>query len=903
MIPVLFGVKQDELKVVFAAALGSFSKSILVYLENTEKDSGLTVMKDSFSSEFSTVYSMFFKVWLQKEPSKLNIQVVESLGYVSSLLPKDKFEKELPKMIPAILSLYKKYPGHSSITECLCRLLENTEQQMRVGTLTVLRHLISSVSSHLERKTVQIVAAIKPMLQTNCTNHEKKLIAQVICAMAQHGYLEPEEGKTMVEFLIRQCAASNDSATSEPTSHQGEQGKSDVDLDQAKSTLVLCYGNMALYAPEELLLTRIESHILSAISQFITKQDKDKDMGSSKDSITLYTQTISALQELLKEILLQDLSSEGLRAMFQQFEEWIISTKDYERERAMDMTLVLLKYMEKLDVISALPLINMGSLIGQIMPRCADPLLPIGQTAIDSLYIILSIQLSYESMNLDQLQEQIDVLKSVRQELANPDTSVLLQTCCQIAEVISKCVSHEQLGTLLLMAFKGLSDQHPSCSSAAAILIKTIIKKHGNELQNQLDGNSKVVSRSCNLTLHSVIPLTFSAKAVSVIVKYLEEPTLKYVEFLRVISQQLIKDFPERIHCYIMDLYIDVDKGMKCTIFKFADNTELGGIVTCEEDEQLIEHRVLRHRAVQDERQQKLLHLSPDLLFKGTFQKESFFHSSPSQLLRGQHAVAHRDQVCMKDLTGSALFTTGQATSWEQHNRIHPLLFPQRLENHPGGFTVKDCTNYVGVHQSDPIMDSFTKAHFGQHIIYVGVQYPVKCLHPAQADETGVHPSDLHLGNDTLRHRFTHANFRSIVSYTSSRSWPIKSRRAKYNLAGHSELSLCTFGKKEPEHISSCSTEPTPQLEDYLGGLLHQQQGLLALRPTDSFMPVIYLFDLDLDNRRAANHAHPQFFWFLCCESSLLTTILGNKQISKTDSPRLTQLFGTSGERYEDMEN
>ncbi|GCC38075.1 hypothetical protein chiPu_0016586 [Chiloscyllium punctatum] len=925
MIPVLFGVKQDELKVVFAAALGSFSKSILLYLENTEKASDLTVTKDSFYSEISTVYSTFFKVWLQKEPSKLNIQVVEALGYVSSLLPKDKFEKELPKMIPAILSLYKKQPGHFSITECLRQLLdaamemghpglktqldnllnnlhqqiclsvgannqyttknqteilrcfivlapiyadslvdflllklENTEQQMRVGTLTVLRHLISSVSSHLERKQVKIVAAIKPMLQMNCTNHEKKLIAQVICAMAQHGYLEPEEGKATVEFLIRQCAASIDSTTSELTNHQEEQvtdedlatvcetvmfmitntvkmedalwpfllecvtmtqytkaltticnclahlgkkkpqgigerfsliysgntnvpraqallarlllvsccpnqgrsraaaalrllqvlnfnihpataswwdeelpalvdqlqghlkeclhdqeweeklllflsktlniiddeewtsqlgdemyqqidthdrspqekgflykalgivlsqvrkrnikeelhqmllsvqhnenaeregaaiaigfcamthfndtlssleefansnrimstnsffhnnnDKPDVDLDQAKSTLVLCYGNMALYTPEE-LLSRIESHILSAISEFITsgnrikakprnltlklsiikavtmiakslhsnyqsipfnfirkrellmymqnliqdepqellhgpvrklamiaclhlvqlhtesnqtdiltsqlihtcltstfsilplELDKDKDMASSKDSTTLYIQTITALQELLKEILLQDLSSEGVQAMFQQFEEWIISTKDYERERAMDMILVLLKYMEKLD---AFPLINMGTLIGQIMPHCADPLISIGQIVIDCLYTIFNIQLSYGGTNLDQYKEQLEVLKSIRQALAYPDTSVLLQTCLQITEVISKCTPHEQLGNLLLMAFKGLSDQQLSCSSAAAILIKTIIKKHGNELQNQV---------------------------------------------------------------------------------------------------------------------------------------------------------------------------------------------------------------------------------------------------------------------------------------------------------------------------------------------------------------------------------------------------------------------------------
>ncbi|GCB76262.1 hypothetical protein scyTo_0018318 [Scyliorhinus torazame] len=928
MIPVLSGVKQDELKVVFAAALGSFSKSILTYLENMENAPDSTVTKESFSSEICTVYNLFFKVWLEKEPSKLNIHIVEALGYISSLLPKDRLEKELPRIIPGILSLYKKHPGHFSITECLRRLLdaamemrypglkaqldillnnlhqqmchsvgpnnhraiknqneilrcftvlapayadslvdfllpklENTDEQTRVGTLSILRHLISSVSSHLEGKKAQIVAAIKPMLLDNSTNQEKKLVAQVICALAQHGYLEPEEGKAMVEFLIRQCAATTDSATPVLTNHQEEQvtdedlitvcetvmfmitntvkmedvlwpfllecviktpytkaltticnclahlgkkklqgssekfsltyngdtslpktqallsrlllvsccpyqggsrgaaalrlmqvlssnihpaigsgwdeelpalvdqlqdnsveslseqeweeklllflsktlniiddeewtnqlcdelcqqidrnhhspqekgflykalgivlsqvrsknikeelhqillnvqhnesaeregaaiaigfcamthfsdtlssleefansnrirctnsffnihrSKPDVDLDQAKSTLVLCYGNMALYAPEELVLSRIETHILPAVSQFITRGhskkskpkdftlklslikaitmiarslhsdhqsvpfnsvrkrelltymqrlieaeprelldspvrqlamnaclhlvqlhteskqidtsqlihicltstfsilpselDKGKGTDSNKETTILYIQTMTALQELLKQILLQRLSSEGLQAMVKQLEEWIVSTKDYERERAMDMTLTLLKYyMEKLDVSNVVPLINTGTLIGRIMPRCADPSRSIGQMAMDSLHIILNIRLSYEGTNLDQDKEQLQVLQSVREDLVNPDTSVLLQACCQIAEVISKCLPHDQLGNLLFMAFNGLSDQHPSCSSAAAILIKTIIKKHGSELQNQV---------------------------------------------------------------------------------------------------------------------------------------------------------------------------------------------------------------------------------------------------------------------------------------------------------------------------------------------------------------------------------------------------------------------------------
>eukprot|EP00061_Rhincodon_typus_P007659 g29586.t1 len=94
MIPVLIGVKDDDLKSVFASAMGSFSKSILIYLEKKEKALDSTFTKKTFSTEINIVYSLLFKMWLEKEQSKLNILAVEALGYVSSLQPKDRLEEE-----------------------------------------------------------------------------------------------------------------------------------------------------------------------------------------------------------------------------------------------------------------------------------------------------------------------------------------------------------------------------------------------------------------------------------------------------------------------------------------------------------------------------------------------------------------------------------------------------------------------------------------------------------------------------------------------------------------------------------------------------------------------------------------------------------------------------------------
>lgn len=42
-------------------------------------------------------------------PSQLRLAVVEALGPMSHLLPSEKLEEQLPKLLPGILALYKKH--------------------------------------------------------------------------------------------------------------------------------------------------------------------------------------------------------------------------------------------------------------------------------------------------------------------------------------------------------------------------------------------------------------------------------------------------------------------------------------------------------------------------------------------------------------------------------------------------------------------------------------------------------------------------------------------------------------------------------------------------------------------------------------------------------------------------
>lgn len=272
MLPMLGMAKQDNMKWVFSSALAHFSESILEYLANLDKAPDPTVRKDTFSSEIYAAYDIIFSNWLQSRESKLRLTVAEALGPMSHLMAHDKLEEQLPRLIPAILSLYKKNTEHYVISKSLCQVLDasvnmgsrlletqldnllgamhqqvcapvdynnpptvknhneilrcfsilantfpdrltgfvlqrldNSNERNRIGSLSVLRHLVNSTTSIMETKKPLVLATMRQPLQDN-SNKVKKVMVQVISAMAHHGYLELEGGDVLVKYIVQHCA-------------------------------------------------------------------------------------------------------------------------------------------------------------------------------------------------------------------------------------------------------------------------------------------------------------------------------------------------------------------------------------------------------------------------------------------------------------------------------------------------------------------------------------------------------------------------------------------------------------------------------------------------------------------------------------------------------------------------
>ncbi|XP_035296589.1 maestro heat-like repeat-containing protein family member 1 isoform X10 [Cricetulus griseus] len=124
MLPMLGMAKQDALRVVFCCALQHFSESTLEYLANLDQAPDPTVRKDTFAADIFGAYDILFHQWLPSRDAKLRLAVVAALGPMSHLLPSEKLEEQLPKLLPAVLGLYKKHAETFLISKSLGQILE-----------------------------------------------------------------------------------------------------------------------------------------------------------------------------------------------------------------------------------------------------------------------------------------------------------------------------------------------------------------------------------------------------------------------------------------------------------------------------------------------------------------------------------------------------------------------------------------------------------------------------------------------------------------------------------------------------------------------------------------------------------------------------------------------------------
>ncbi|XP_056341016.1 maestro heat-like repeat-containing protein family member 1 [Oenanthe melanoleuca] len=177
LLPVLPLVRTDSMKCSFCYALQRFSESIQEYLAGRDQAPDPTIRRDAFAQEMGAAFEILQQGWSHSREPQVRLAVVEALGPMSSLIPEEKLEEQIPKILPGILGLYKKHPEPFPISKSLCQVLESS---VAIGS----RNLEAQLESLLAALLSQICAPADPNIPTSAKNHTELLRCFSVLASA-----------------------------------------------------------------------------------------------------------------------------------------------------------------------------------------------------------------------------------------------------------------------------------------------------------------------------------------------------------------------------------------------------------------------------------------------------------------------------------------------------------------------------------------------------------------------------------------------------------------------------------------------------------------------------------------------------------------------------------------------
>uniref|UniRef100_A0A8C2A8P6 Maestro heat-like repeat family member 1 n=1 Tax=Cyprinus carpio TaxID=7962 RepID=A0A8C2A8P6_CYPCA len=326
-----------------------------------------------------------------------------------------------------------------------------------------------------------------------CYNKElvRKQLQEMLIGTRHNDAIE----RTGVAMGIGLCASSHLDGTLEKLEEFGKsdafrkasgifgllKDKNDVDVEKMKSTLILCYGYVALHAPEDKLLTRIDSDILHNISKnFNTKvKQSDHSVFNIQNCMCFQYQFHNDMQTYLafvSIIYLQDfIKAEPTDVMRTPVRYLVLTTcANLMYPTILNLSCVHLHYCVHSFFKDFAVLMNLS----------LSFFLSVRRAAIDCVYRLMYIQLCYEGFSLDYKDDSVEGLLDVREKLSNPDHSVLYKTCSELTKIISKRLPQQQLSTLLFMLYDGLVDSQSNCSRASSVILNTLLKNRGAGLQD-----------------------------------------------------------------------------------------------------------------------------------------------------------------------------------------------------------------------------------------------------------------------------------------------------------------------------------------------------------------------------------------------------------------------------------
>jgi maestro heat-like repeat-containing protein family member 1 len=177
MLPMLGMAKTDSYKCSFASAMCKFSEAILFYCSNKEKAPDKSIEKTQFAQSIFGVYEIFLNVWIKTNDIKLRQITIESIGNIINIIPSEKLETELSKVLQILVGLYKKHTDQfivsQSIYMTISAAIGNESQNIDAAVDFLLRELFQQLVQCLDQ---QSQATKTPTLLVSVTKNLNEIL-------------------------------------------------------------------------------------------------------------------------------------------------------------------------------------------------------------------------------------------------------------------------------------------------------------------------------------------------------------------------------------------------------------------------------------------------------------------------------------------------------------------------------------------------------------------------------------------------------------------------------------------------------------------------------------------------------------------------------------------------------
>nr|XP_020768222.1 maestro heat-like repeat-containing protein family member 2A isoform X3 [Odocoileus virginianus texanus] len=208
--------------------------------------------------------------------------------------------------------------------------------------------------------------------------------------------------------------------------------------------------------------------------------------GESNESIkTLYTNALRALEQLMEGLMQRHLDPKGLQEMVHLLEKWILSEKEWEREKAVNLHLHLMQiYVQSIGVCIPLKLGQFGSLVGLIAPGTCDSHRKTRLASMDVLASLLDLHACQTCSSWGASKEL--ELEKCKEDLQDSDMEKIFGVSSRIAKVACLQFNCDEVVSLVQKLCENFGAMDLQHDKASVTWICTFLQMRVKELEDKV---------------------------------------------------------------------------------------------------------------------------------------------------------------------------------------------------------------------------------------------------------------------------------------------------------------------------------------------------------------------------------------------------------------------------------